>query len=72
MRTAIVAVLGIVGGFIAGIVLAEVIAIATLLALGEPTGVPYLSIILAVVGGVGAPLIDARYARKASLGSGKG
>ncbi|WP_067968283.1 DUF5957 family protein [Nocardiopsis trehalosi] len=63
MRIALTVVLGVIGGFLAGFVIAEVIGIASLLALGEPVGIPYLSIGAAVVGAVVAPLVYRRVRR---------
>lgn len=63
MRTLIVVVLGIVAGFLAGIVLNEVLAMIGLIFvddIGQLRVLRLLPAVLAVVGGVAGPMLDAR------------
>ncbi|PZG43967.1 hypothetical protein C1I98_17855 [Spongiactinospora gelatinilytica] len=52
MRTFGVTLAGLVGGFILGIVLSEVIAVTTALITGRPAGVSHLPVYTGPAGGV--------------------
>lgn len=67
MRAFVVALLGVIGGFVGGIVLAELIGMVGLAlfdGVSELSFVKFLPFVLAVVGGVAAPVIDARARRR--------
>ncbi|MQA14834.1 MAG: hypothetical protein GEV09_11865 [Pseudonocardiaceae bacterium] len=72
MRVFVVAVLGLVGGFVGGIVLAELVGIAGLALFGgvaELSFVRFLPFVLAAGGAVAAPAIDARARRTSTTQS---
>ncbi|WP_020574219.1 DUF5957 family protein [Actinopolymorpha alba] len=63
MRTVAVAALALVGGFIAGIVLSEIIGILGMLIFDDAVGIRFLPILLAVLCAVLAPIADQRIRR---------
>lgn len=65
MRVLIALVIGLAGGFLLGLVLSQVIAIAGLLLFDQLVGIKFLPIYLAVAGAVIAPLVEARIRRRA-------
>lgn len=65
MRTVIALVVGLAGGFILGLVLSQVIAIAGLLLVNQAIGIKYLPIYLAIAGAVIAPIVEAQNRRRA-------
>ena len=65
MRVFVALFVGLAGGFVVGLVLSQVIAIAGLLLVNQPLGIKFLPIYLAVAGAVIAPFIAARSRRRA-------
>jgi hypothetical protein len=65
MRIVIALVVGLVGGFLLGLVLSQVIAILGLLLVNQPLGIKFLPIYLALAGAVIAPIVAARSRRRA-------
>jgi len=63
MKAAVAVVVGLVTGFIAGIVLSEIIGIAGFVLARRAVGVKYLPIYLAIAFAVAAPLVRARIRR---------
>jgi Family of unknown function (DUF5957) len=63
MRTVVLAALGAVGGFLAGLVLSEVVGVIGYVASGDAVGIKYLSLFLAVAGAIIVPVIAARRRR---------
>jgi Family of unknown function (DUF5957) len=59
MKTAITALIGLVAGFLAGIVLSEIIGIVGFLMFGQAIGIKYLPIYLAVAFAIIAPAVRA-------------
>jgi uncharacterized membrane protein YeaQ/YmgE (transglycosylase-associated protein family) len=60
MRMVSAIVAGVVGGFLAGVLISQVGAIAGLLLLGQPVGIKFLPIGTAVVGAIIVPVLAAR------------
>lgn len=68
MRAFVVALLGLIGGFAGGIVLAELVGIVGLALfddVSELALIKFLPFVLAVACGVAAPAVDARLRRRA-------
>jgi hypothetical protein len=63
MKTARLAVLAAVAGFITGIVLSEVIGILGVLLFDRAIGIKYLPVYLALAGAVGLPVLARRQRR---------
>ena len=66
MKTVGVAVLAIVGGLAAGLVLSEIIGIVGMLAFGTAVGFKFLPVYLAITCAVAAPLLYRRRSRRRS------
>jgi len=64
MKTVGVAVLAIVGGLIAGLVLSEIIGMVGMLAFGTAVGFKFLPVCLAITCAVAAPLLYRRSRRR--------
>jgi Family of unknown function (DUF5957) len=64
MKTAITAVIGLVAGFLAGILLSDIIGIVGFLMFGRAIGIKYLPIYLAVSFAVVAPAARAWIRRR--------
>jgi hypothetical protein len=64
MKTVGVAVLGIAGGLVAGLVLSEIIGIVGMLAFDTAVGFKFLPVYLAVACAVAAPLLYRRSRRR--------
>lgn len=58
MRTLLITLLAIVIGFLAGLLLSEVIGIISVLVFQQPFGIKYLPVYLAVIAGVIALAVD--------------
>jgi fructose-specific phosphotransferase system IIC component len=63
MRTVVVTVLGLIGGFLAGIVVSEIIGIIGFLLFDSVIGFRFLPVISALVAGVAAVVINRRARR---------
>ncbi len=64
MKTAVACAVGLVAGFLTGIVLSEIIGIIGFLISGQAVGIKYLPIYLAVACAVVAPAVHARARRR--------
>jgi hypothetical protein len=64
MRAVGVTILGIIGGFVAGLVLSDLIGIVGMLVFGTAAGLKFLPVYLALAGAVAAPLLHRRYRRR--------
>jgi Family of unknown function (DUF5957) len=73
MRTVVMIVCGLIGGFLGGLILSELIGIVGVLLFDRAVGIRFLPLYLAVVGAVVAPIVDAqiRRARKTAPCAGK-
>ncbi len=60
MRTFVAVVIGLVGGFIAGIVLSDIIGIVGFLLFDRPVGIKFLSLFCAVVCAIIVPIVAQR------------
>jgi hypothetical protein len=65
MRVLIALVVGVIGGFALGLVIAQVIAVVGLLLFDQLVGIKFLPIYLAIAGAVIAPLVEAHNRRRA-------
>jgi Family of unknown function (DUF5957) len=63
VKAAIAVVIGLIIGFVAGIVLSEIIGIVGFVLTGRAVGIKYLSIYLALAFAVAAPWVRARIRR---------
>jgi Family of unknown function (DUF5957) len=63
MRTVIVTVLALIGGFLAGIVLSEIIGVVGLLVFEDVVGVRFLPVVTALVAAVAAVIVTLRARR---------
>jgi hypothetical protein len=63
-RTIVAALLGLIGGIVAGLILSEIIGIAGYLLFGSAIGIKFLPIYLAVLFTVVAPAVDMRLRRR--------
>lgn len=63
MRTVVVTVLALIGGFLAGIVLSEIIGVVGLLVFEEVVGVRFLPVVTALVAAVAAVILTLRARR---------
>lgn len=66
MRTGFVVFVGLITGFLAGILLSALIGLVSLLIFDDATGIRFLPLYLAIQGAVVAPLV----ARRVRSGSG--
>jgi uncharacterized protein YacL len=64
MKTAVVTVLAVVGGLVAGLVLSEIIGIIGMLVFGTPAGIKFLPVYLALACAVAAPVLYRRSRRR--------
>jgi hypothetical protein len=73
MRTVVMIVIGLIGGFLGGLILSELIGIVGVLLFDRAIGIRFLPLYLAVVGAVAAPIVDAQShrARKAAPCAGR-
>jgi Kef-type K+ transport system membrane component KefB len=63
MRTVIVTVLALIGGFLAGIVLSEIIGVVGLLVFEDVVGVRFLPVVTALVAAVATVIVTLRARR---------
>ena len=63
MKAVVAVVVGSIAGFVAGIVLSEIIGIAGFVLTGRAVGIRYLPIYLALAFAVAAPVVRARIRR---------
>ena len=63
MKAALAVVVGSIAGFVAGIVLSEIIGIAGFVLTGRAVGIKYLPIYLALAFAVATPVVRARIRR---------
>jgi hypothetical protein len=63
MRTVVVTVLALIGGFLAGIVLSEIIGVVGLLVFEDVVGVRFLPVVTALVAAVAAVILTLRARR---------
>jgi hypothetical protein len=64
MTTVFAAMIGLVAGFLAGIVLSEIVGVVGFLMFGQAVGIKYLPIYLAVAFAIIAPTARARIGRR--------
>jgi hypothetical protein len=62
-------VLGVLGGFLTGLLLSQVIGIAGLVLLGQAVGIKYLPIMTAIAGAILAPIAAIRRRRQGNTSS---
>jgi uncharacterized membrane protein len=65
MRTMVAALLGLIGGVIAGVAISEIISIVGYLVFDSAVGIKFLPIRLAILFAVVALVVDARLRRRA-------
>jgi len=63
MKAAVAVVAGLVTGFLAGLVLSEIIGVAGFVLVHRAVGIKYLPIYLAIAFAVAAPVVRARIRR---------
>jgi multisubunit Na+/H+ antiporter MnhE subunit len=63
MKSAVAVVIGLITGFVAGIVLSEIIGVAGFVLTRRGVGIKYLPIYLAIAFAVAAPLVRTRIRR---------
>jgi hypothetical protein len=63
MRTVMMIVCGLIGGFLGGLILSELIGIVGVLLFDQAVGIRFLPLYLAVVGAIAAPIVDAQIHR---------
>jgi hypothetical protein len=63
MRTVVVTVLALIGGFLAGIVLSEIIGVVGLVLFEDVVGVRFLPVVTALVAAVAAVILTLRARR---------
>lgn len=63
MRTVVVTVLALIGGFLAGIVLSEIIGVVGLVLFEDVIGVRFLPVVTALVAAVAAVILTLRARR---------
>jgi hypothetical protein len=63
VKTSAAVLVGMITGFVLGIVLSEIIGVVGFVLTQRPAGIKYLPIYLAIAGGVAAPLLRARIRR---------
>jgi hypothetical protein len=64
MRALAAALLGLIGGVVAGVVISEIIGIVGFLVFDSAVGIKYLPIYLAILFAALAPVVDARFRRR--------
>jgi hypothetical protein len=65
MRIVIAIVLGVIVGFVAGLMLSQLIGIIGFLAFGQVVGIKFLSIYTAIVGAIIGPVLATRTQQRA-------
>ena len=68
MRAVVVAVVALVGGFLAGIVLSEVIGVVGLLVFEDVVGIKFLPVVTALVAAAAAVVVSLRAQRRSGDG----
>ena len=68
MRAVVVAVVALVGGFLAGIVLSEVIGVVGLLGFEDVVGIKFLPVVTALVAAAAAVVVSLRAQRRSGDG----
>jgi len=63
MRMLIAVLLGLAGGFLAGIVISQLVGIVGVLVLHQAIGIKFLPIYTAIIGAIVAPLLARRAAQ---------
>jgi hypothetical protein len=66
MKTAVVTVLAVACGLVAGLVLSEIIGIIGMLVFGTAAGIKFLPVYLALACAVAAPVLCLRFRRRSS------
>jgi hypothetical protein len=66
MRTVVVTVLALIGGFLAGMVLSEIIGVVGLLVFEELVGFKFLPVVTALVAAGVAAVVDLRARRRSA------
>jgi hypothetical protein len=72
MRAVVVTLLGLIGGFVAGIVVSDIIGIAGVLLFDDAVEIKYLSLYFAVAGAVAASVLDGRVRRRTNRSTSTG
>ena len=68
MRAVVVSVLALIGGFLAGIVLSEVIGVVGLLVFEDVVGIKFLPVVTALVAAAAAVVVSLRAQRRSGDG----
>jgi hypothetical protein len=68
MRAVVVAVVALIGGFLAGIVLSEVIGVVGLLVFEDVVGIKFLPVVTALVAAAAAVAVNLRAQRRSGDG----
>ena len=68
MRAVVVAVVALIGGFLAGIVLSEVIGVVGLLVFEDVVGIKFLPVVTALVAAAAAVVVKLRAQRRSGDG----
>jgi hypothetical protein len=68
MRAVVVAVVALIGGFLAGIVLSEVIGVVGLLVFEDVVGIKFLPVVTALVAAAAAVVVNLRAQRRSGDG----
>jgi hypothetical protein len=68
MRAVVVAVVALIGGFMAGIVLSEVIGVVGLLVFEDVVGIKFLPVVTALVAAAAAVVVNLRAQRRSGDG----
>jgi O-antigen ligase len=68
MRAVVVAVVALIGGFLAGIVLSEVIGVVGLLVFEDVVGIKFLPVVTALVAAAAAVVVSLRAQRRSGDG----
>ncbi len=61
MRMLIVVLLGLAGGFLAGIVISQLVGIVGVLVFHQAIGVKFLPVYTAIIGAIAAPFLAGRF-----------
>lgn len=61
MRMLIVVLLGLAGGFLAGIVISQLVGIVGVLVFHQAIGVKFLPVYTAIIGAIAAPFLTGRF-----------
>jgi hypothetical protein len=68
MRAVVVSVIALIGGFLAGIVLSEVIGVVGLLVFEDVVGIKFLPVVTALVAAAAAVVVSLRAQRRSGDG----